>query len=813
LKGRHDTQVTADGGRDDLAPEPRRYLIFAAPAADLRARRPIDVLVLVVSLVVAVLLGWAHRARTGVDREAVEVLAGRLPEWIDTTLTVVYLLGGVYAVGLLLAILFFGRGRAAVARDMLLAALVAIAVGVFAALLAGPEWPDFVPELRGREQVPSYPLLRLSAAIAVLTVAAPYLTVPMRRIGWRLIAAMTISGFLLGFGDVTAILGALAVGFGSAAAIHLIFGSGVGIPSTDRIMDGLRAIGLDPIEVEYLDEQPIGAALLRGRVTEHGEVLVKVYGRDATDAATWARFSRWIWLREERRALTATALQEVEHEALMLLGAERRGIPAPTLIGWGLSPAGDALIVTASPGGRQLSELSPEEIDDDVLQQAWQAVKDIGAVGAAHRSIDLQSIAVTDTGVMLTGLGRAQVSAVESTRKADLAQMLVATAVAVGPRRAIAAARDALGDERVAGVVPVVQGVVLSPALQADLKGADFRPKELRNAVSEELDVEPPELVELRRVTWHSVAMLALTVFAAYALISSLAGIGVDTIVDTFGDAEWGWVVTALILAQLTNIGEFLSMTGAVSRAIRVPFGPTIVFRYALSYVSLAVPGSAGEMAMNIRYQQKLGVPTARALAQGPLLTVFSLAFDAILFVVALQFVGADAADNAGLDELEFGPALRLLALALVLLVIGLVVTFAVPALRRRVVPPLRQGFTTVKDSVTDPERLFRIAAGTLMQKLLFALTLAASVAAFGDSLSLAEAIFVNTAVSLFVGLMPVPGGIGIGEAALAAGLVAVGVPEGAAFGAALTHRMVTSYLPPLFGWFANRWLIRNDYL
>jgi uncharacterized membrane protein YbhN (UPF0104 family) len=105
------------------------------------------------------------------------------------------------------------------------------------------------------------------------------------------------------------------------------------------------------------------------------------------------------------------------------------------------------------------------------------------------------------------------------------------------------------------------------------------------------------------------------------------------------------------------------------------------------------------------------------------------------------------------------------------------------------------------------------VAGGTLLQKVLFALTLAASVAAFGDSITLAEAIFVNSAVSLFIGLIPVPGGVGVGETALAAGLVLVGVPEGAAFGAALSHRMVTAYLPPVFGWYASRWLTQRDYL
>jgi uncharacterized membrane protein YbhN (UPF0104 family) len=71
----------------------------------------------------------------------------------------------------------------------------------------------------------------------------------------------------------------------------------------------------------------------------------------------------------------------------------------------------------------------------------------------------------------------------------------------------------------------------------------------------------------------------------------------------------------------------------------------------------------------------------------------------------------------------------------------------------------------------------------------------------------------VNSAVSLFVGLVPVPGGVGVGEASLTAGLVAVGVPEGPAIAAAISHRMVTNYLPPVYGWFASKWLTERDYL
>ena len=212
---------------------------------------------------------------------------------------------------------------------------------------------------------------------------------------------------------------------------------------------------------------------------------------------------------------------------------------------------------------------------------------------------------------------------------------------------------------------------------------------------------------------------------------------------------------------------------------------------------------------MNIRYMQKQGVPWAAAAAQGPLLTIFSKGFDVILLLLSAKVVG----ETVELDDVDAGPALRLLLLVVVLVVVGVIVTFMVPKLRNQVLPPIKEGLSAVREAVTDPQRLLRVASGTLMQKMLFAMTLAASAHAYGGSIGLTEAIFINSIVSLFLGLMPVPGGIGVGEAALSAGLIAMGMPESAALAAAITHRMVTNYLPPIYGWYTSRWLADNDYL
>jgi uncharacterized protein (TIRG00374 family) len=96
---------------------------------------------------------------------------------------------------------------------------------------------------------------------------------------------------------------------------------------------------------------------------------------------------------------------------------------------------------------------------------------------------------------------------------------------------------------------------------------------------------------------------------------------------------------------------------------------------------------------------------------------------------------------------------------------------------------------------------------------LLFAATLVIFVHAYGGNISLLEALFVNVTASLLISFIPVPGGIGVSEGVLIVGLVGVGVDQQTAFAAAISSRLSTFYLPPLWGWFAFQWLTRRKYL
>ena len=135
----------------------------------------------------------------------------------------------------------------------------------------------------------------------------------------------------------------------------------------------------------------------------------------------------------------------------------------------------------------------------------------------------------------------------------------------------------------------------------------------------------------------------------------------------------------------------------------------------------------------------------------------------------------------------------------------------AVPKLRNRVVPQLRGALSGLWSVARVRGKRIELFGGNLASELLYALALGATCLAYGVHLNLAQLVFVNTAASVLSSLIPVPGGIGAAEAALSAGLIAIGVDESSAFAIAITQRLCTFYLPPIWGYFCLRWLDRKS--
>jgi uncharacterized protein (TIRG00374 family) len=86
-------------------------------------------------------------------------------------------------------------------------------------------------------------------------------------------------------------------------------------------------------------------------------------------------------------------------------------------------------------------------------------------------------------------------------------------------------------------------------------------------------------------------------------------------------------------------------------------------------------------------------------------------------------------------------------------------------------------------------------------------------VKAFGYDLPLSSLVLINTVVSLFAGLLPIPGGMGVSEAGLTLGLTTAGIPSDTAFAIALAYRFASFYLPPIWGYVCYDWLKKKRYL
>jgi uncharacterized membrane protein YbhN (UPF0104 family) len=234
------------------------------------------------------------------------------------------------------------------------------------------------------------------------------------------------------------------------------------------------------------------------------------------------------------------------------------------------------------------------------------------------------------------------------------------------------------------------------------------------------------------------------------------------------------------------------------------------VLQSAIKFINLTVPSSAGRIGINLRFLQRMGAPPAEAVAAGAVDDISNTVVQAALFGLTLPFVHADI--DTGPFDIK-GPDTRLVA-AIVAAVLGsVIVVLTVPKLRNKVLPGIRSALASLWSVARIRRKRLELFGGTIGAELLYALALGATCLAYGVDLNLAELIFINTAASVLSSLLPVPGGIGAAEASLSAGLIAVGVDESTALAIAVTQRLCTFYLPPIWGYGSLRWLTRKGYL
>jgi hypothetical protein len=160
----------------------RSGMRFWSSAADApRERRPTDVGVAVVGIVVLTVLTLAAPGPTDTDTKVANAIASfpGLLTWLWETLYAASLL---WALVLVVAALVT-RHRRLLLLEQLGAVVLSLGLGGFLAVREGSSWDQVWSALATHNSTTVFPAVRFTVVVAVVAVTVPHLSRPMRRLG------------------------------------------------------------------------------------------------------------------------------------------------------------------------------------------------------------------------------------------------------------------------------------------------------------------------------------------------------------------------------------------------------------------------------------------------------------------------------------------------------------------------------------------------------------------------------------------------------------------------------------------------------
>jgi uncharacterized protein (TIRG00374 family) len=618
---------------------------------------------------------------------------------------------------------------------------------------------------------------------------------------------LAVFGSVLGLGATpTSALSAMLVAIASAALVHLVFGSCEGRPSLAHIAESLTALQVDADRLGVAERQRTGLFLLTAVDAAGRPLVIKVYGRDAHDTQLLSTVWRTIWYRRTGPARVFGRLQQAEHEAFITLLARESGIATQEVLLASATPVNDVVLVLRD------IDRPPLPWDADAVARAWCVVQLLHRMNVAHGQLDDAHVRPIDADVALFDFRSATTAPGSEQIHNDNAQLLVTTALATGLDTALDAAAAALGADGLADALPFVQLPALTTDQVAAVRAAGFDLDALRTRAAERAGVPPPQLVQMRRVTMRSLLQVALLVGAFIAIAAVVGALDIGEVVRQLESATWWLVVVAVLIGQVPRFTAAISVVSACPMPL--PLGPTYALQLATSYITLAIPTTAARVAVNVRFLQRHGLTATTALAVG--------AVDAIVeFLVQVVIVAGLLLLTPATLHIDLGASAPSGLITLIWIIIGaaavaILVVLIVGKWRRvvaRWISHMWHSASHVVRELRSPRRVGLLIGANVGSEVMLALTLQTMALALHYWVGFAEVLLITVSVRVLAGIVPIPGGIGVAEGGIAFGLVRAGLPDEVAFAVVVLYRLATFYVPPLWGFFALRWLERNKHL
>lgn len=778
-------------------------------------RSPSDVLRVVVfalaTLLLLVLARWAPDAVLGLESDVVALF-----RFIGPTVELI-LLGVLVLVTL--AALAFVWVTPLVTRRYRLFGYVVVANLAVALLLWGIEW--FVNQgnpgeplnvvaqragLSGQGRLDVASIGQLTASFVLL---APFVSRRWRRAGAVTIVLISLLGLLATEVIPVTLPIVLALGAAVGSGVLLAFGRPNGRPTQAAIAASLTSSGLPLASLERASVDARGSVPYFATLTDGGHVFAKVLGSDERAADLMFRAYRFVRLKNVGDERPFSSLRRtVEHEALVSLMARDVGVRTPRLRA--VADVGrDSLLLSYDLiDGKSLDRLPDEAVTDEVLRGIWQQVAILRRHRIAHRDLRRANVFLDSSGApWLIDFGFSEIAASQALLDADVAQLVVALALTVGPERSVDTAIAELGPDAVAAGLPRLQPNTFSGATRTELKQRKGMLEQVRDTITDRTGVAAPKLEELERVSLKTIFTIVMLVAVTYFLLPQLAD--VPGVIGRVKEANWAWFPLILVMSAVTYLGAGISLTGSIPDRLRVV--PTFLTQLASSFASKLAPAGLGGMALNVRFLQKEGVDLAVATSGVGLNSVAGFAVHVFLLTVFAVWAGRDVFGSLHLPDPQV-----LLWGVLVVFVLAAVM-FAVPAFRRLIVtkllPILRTSVGGVGAVLRSPGKLALLLGGSAVVTFSYVVAVYLSTRAFGGDLRFATVGAVYLAGSALATVAPTPGGLGALEAALIAGLVAAGMDNTIAIPAVFLYRLATFWLPILPGWACFTWLRREEYV
>ena len=505
-------------------------------------------------------------------------------------------------------------------------------------------------------------------------------------------------------------------------------------------------------------------------------------------------------LRGISRWISPSLKAQAERSSFTTLQALRAGVFTQEPIA--IASANDSIIMVLSalPPTTPLTELG-ERASDEVLDRAWEQLRYAHTRGISHRALTPEAVVVdASSDVWLLDWDSGEVATTELNQSIDIAQMLVLTALAVGPQRALEAGRRCVGDETLIACAPVIQKPVLPASVNQMLRRSDLL-SDLRAALVGDSEAESAPTADLQRFRPRTIFTIAVAFIAVFIVVSSL---NFNDLVSTVKSANPWWMAASAVLACLIWVGSTVPLMALSPEKLR--FGDTLIAQVAASIITVVAPAGVGPAALNLRYLRKRRVPTAAAVTTVTLMQISQ----ALITIILLLLVMVSAGSSLSVS-LPYGTILAVVAV--VMLAVGVIV--AVPKVRRwiwaKIEPTWQQVYPRLLWIIGQPRRLTAVVAGNLLMNIGYVGAFWTAMVAMGGSLNFSTVAITYLTANAAGSFIPSPGGIGTVETALTSGLTVAGVSSSVAIATALLYRLVTFYGRIPFGWLAMKYMEKKD--